>query len=322
MGPGVLSKLLDKIPKQTNTNLLVGFETSDDAAIYKINDDLATIQTVDFFPPMVDDPFIFGQVAATNAISDIYAMGALPSLAMNILCAPPCLDLKVIEEILQGGYSKANEAGIVIAGGHSIMDNEPKYGLCVTGFAKPSEILTNADCKEGDVLILTKPIGIGILTSAHKGNLLSQKQYDDMVNFMTRLNLQARNVIVKNNPHGCTDVTGFGLLGHVFEMAKASQKTIVLEHTAVPILGGVSALADAGCVPGGTMRNLDYLESHIAYGEKISMTTKNILGDPQTSGGLIVSMSEKDAIEAIKQIPDAQIIGYVKAFDGKCLQVI
>ena len=207
-------------------NLLVGFDKKDDACVYKISDDKVSIQTVDFFPPMVDDPYIFGQIAATNALSDIYAMGGDPAVAMNLLCFPSCLDPSLMHDILSGGYSKIAEAGAVVAGGHTIADPTPKYGLCVTGFAHPKEILTNSNAKTGDVLVLTKPIGVGILNTATKAELLSPEKIKELTNVMTTLNKYAKDSLKNLNVNSCTDITGFSLIGHSYEMASGSNKTI------------------------------------------------------------------------------------------------
>ncbi|MEG0944792.1 MAG: selenide, water dikinase SelD, partial [Angelakisella sp.] len=219
VGAGVLAQLLEGIKVHSDPNLLVGFDKSDDASVYKISDDLALVQTVDFFPPIADDPYTFGQIAAVNALSDVYAMGGEPKLALNIMCIPEDMPKEAVHQMLRGGYDKVYEAGALITGGHSILDPEPKYGLCVTGFVHPDHILTNSGARPGDVLLLTKPIGIGVLTTAQKAEILSEEGEKLALSLMTTLNKAARDAMVKYEVHACTDVTGFGLLGHCFEMA-------------------------------------------------------------------------------------------------------
>ena len=219
VGAGVLAQLLEGIRVHHDPNLLVGFDKSDDASVYKISDELALVQTVDFFPPSADDPYLFGQIAATNALSDVYAMGGEPKLCLNIMAVPEDMPKEAVHDILRGGYDKVYEAGALITGGHSILDEEPKYGLAVTGFVHPGKMLTNSAARPGDVLVLTKPIGIGVLTSAGKADLLTKQTVDFMNRMMTTLNKAARDVMVRYRVHACTDVTGFGLMGHGFEMA-------------------------------------------------------------------------------------------------------
>ena len=315
LGPGVLQGILEKLPRFEDKNLLVGFDTSDDACVYKINDTTVCIQTVDFFPPMVDDPYLFGQVAATNALSDIYAMGGDPALALNLICFPSCLDTKVLEEILAGGYSKVKEAGAVIAGGHSIADPTPKYGLCVTGFAHPSQVLSNSTAKNGDVLILTKPLGVGIMNTAAKAELLSAAQLKLMGETMTMLNKYAKEAANGLTINACTDVTGFGLLGHTYEMAKGSRKTITLTTNNLPVIPDALEFAGMGILPEGMYHNLDFLQDKVKIPTTIAQNMQDVLMDPQTSGGLLFSLPEKDAKTLLSRLeavtPWARIIGHV-----------
>lgn len=269
------------------------------------------IQTVDFFPPIVDDPFAFGQIAAANAISDVYAMGGTPKLAMNLLCMPNCLSPEQVEGILQGGYQKAAEAGIVIAGGHTIEDVEPKYGMCVTGFAKPSEILTNGGAKVGDLLVLTKPLGVGVLSTASMAELLDPAGYQEMIRYMTMLNAAAKDVMMRHNPHSCTDVTGFGLIGHAQEMAATSGLTLLIDAKRVPLLPQALAFARDGIVPEGAYRNMHFLEQKVSLDAKVEEAVADLLYDPQTSGGLLVAVSEADANVFCTEYPEAAIIGEV-----------
>lgn len=244
----------------SNPALLVGYDSSDDAAVYRVSDEVAVIETVDFFTPIVDDPYLFGQIAAANALSDVYAMGGEPKLAMNLLCVPNCLPKEDIRAILEGGHAKAVEAGCVIAGGHTIQDNEPKYGLCVTGFVHPDRILKNVGAQPGDVLVLTKPLGSGVLTTAIKADLISPAARDAVYAHMATLNKKAGNAVRSaKNVHACTDVTGFGLLGHSYEMASGSGVTIRLHGATLPLMDEARDMAEMGIIPAGAYRNMDYV---------------------------------------------------------------
>ncbi|MEG2775528.1 MAG: selenide, water dikinase SelD [Acetivibrio sp.] len=315
IGPGVLHGVLEKLPKFENPNLIIGFDTSDDACVYKINEDTVAIQTVDFFPPMVDDPYTFGQIAAANALSDVYAMGGNPATAMNLMCFPSCLDIEIMQSILEGGYSKVAEAGAVIAGGHTISDPTPKYGLCVTGFAHPKEILTNSNAKVGDVLILTKPIGLGIMNTAAKAELLSQEQINKISTIMTTLNKYGKECMKDLSVHSCTDVTGFSLTGHSFEMADGSHTTIELYTQDIPKIEEALDFASMGIIPEGMYNNLDYLSDKFTCKNTLPQNLKDLLLDPQTSGGLLISLPEKDAKEFLSRMeqysPWSRIIGQV-----------
>lgn len=293
----------------------MGFDSSDDAAVYQVRDDLAIVQTVDFFPPIVDDPYTFGQIAAVNSLSDIYAMGSTPSVAMNLICFPTCLPLETMGEILSGGYSKVQEAGAIIAGGHTIEDEEPKYGLCVTGFIHPREVLTNSGCQEGDVLVLTKALGTGILSTAAKAQLLEEKDYHLMVELMTTLNAKARDAMMAVGAHACTDVTGFGLLGHTFEMAEGSKKTIALFSADMPVVPAALDFARMGIIPEGAYANRAYLEERMTVDQGVPLELCDVLADPQTAGGLLISLPESKAPELLSRLSectaDARIVGQV-----------
>lgn len=307
-----------KLPKFEDKNLLIGFDTSDDACVYQINEHQAMIQTVDFFPPVVDDPYVYGQIAAANSLSDVYAMGGAPTLAMNLLCVPNCLPKSAIEGILLGGHDKVKEAGAIIAGGHTIEDVEPKYGLCVTGFIHPKDVLANSSSREGDILILTKPLGTGILTTAAKADLLSAQDYDLMVSVMATLNKYAQQVLSKvGGAHACTDVTGFGMLGHSFEMAAGSSKTIRLFSKELPLIPAAVEMARMGIIPAGAYTNFDYLKDKVSIGSGVSREVLDILSDPQTSGGLLISVPEHKAQEMLRAMeeitPWARIVGQVEA---------
>lgn len=313
------------MPKFSDPDLLVGFDTSDDASVYRMNDDTALIQTVDIFPPVVDDPYEYGQIAAVNSLSDVYAMGGAPKLALNIFCFPEDLPKDVVQAILQGGYEKVKEADALITGGHTIQDSEPKYGLSVTGFAHPDEILMNNTMRTGDVLILTKALGTGILTTAAKAEMLDDDTYKAMVRSMTRLNKYPADIMKNFAVNSCTDVTGFGLLGHAFEMAYGSGKTIKLDHRRLPILPGAEEMAQTGIIPAGAYRNREYLDDLVFVNESVPLDIEDILFDPQTAGGLLISLPESEGIRLAKELKAAdgvsEIIGTVSEFDEYSIKV-
>jgi selenide,water dikinase len=266
-------------------------ETGDDAAIYKLSDDVAVIQTVDFFPPIVDDPYMYGQIAVANSLSDVYAMGGTPILALNIVAFPVTLDKQILTDVLRGGYDKAGEANVLIAGGHTVDDPEPKYGLAVTGIIKPGEQITNAGAMPGDVLILTKPIGTGIITTAGKAKLAPESVIDAAVKAMAELNAKAAEAMLEVGVHSCTDVTGFGLIGHLNGMTNGSKVAARLRLSDVPIFDGVWELLAQDTAPGGTHRNLKSAQAFTRWGEGISEDAKLLLCDAQTSGGLLLSVA-------------------------------
>lgn len=314
------------MPKNTNTdNLLVGLETSDDAAVYRLNDSSALIQTLDFFTPMIDDPYIFGQIAASNSLSDVYAMGGTPIVAMNIVCFPSCHDMNVLAEILKGGFDKVKESGALLVGGHTVDDKEPKYGLSVSGTVHPDNVLSNATAKIGDKLILTKPIGVGILNTAMKEGLVEDKISKYVVDVMVHLNKYAAMSFNNIKVNSATDVTGFGLLGHALEMAKASNVSIEINSDEVPIIEGAIEMASMGIIPAGMYRNKEYIGKDVEI-KSIKTEIEDILYDPQTSGGLLVSVSSDLAEELIKDMKkngsiEAKIIGTVKEKQEKYIIV-
>lgn len=320
VGAGVLSQLLEDIKVRQDENLIVGFDKSDDASVYKINDELAIVQTVDFFPPIADDPYIFGQIAATNAMSDIYAMGGEPKLALNIMAVPKDMDKEHVHALLKGGYDKVYEAGALITGGHSILDDEPKYGLSVTGFINPNNIITNSGAKPGDILFLTKPLGIGILTTAIKADLISDEGIKTAYTLMTTLNKTARDAMVKYDVHACTDVTGFGLMGHLLEMVQGSDVNAVIETKNIDLLDEAYSMAKTGVLPEGLYRNRSFAESFVNVCE-VELAVQDMLYDPQTSGGLLMAVSQNDAdklFEELKKcVPSAQKIGYITECTGE-----
>ena len=319
VGAGVLSQLLEDIRVHTDPNLLVGFDKSDDASVYKVSDDLALVQTVDFFPPIADDPYIFGQIAATNALSDVYAMGGEPKLCLNIMAVPRDMPKEAVHQLLKGGYDKVYEAGALITGGHSILDDEPKYGLAVTGFVHPDKILTNSGAKPGDVLLFTKPIGIGVLTTAAKADLVSEESMALAISMMTTLNKAARDVMVQYRVHACTDVTGFGMLGHLYEMAQGSDVQITLDVEAMDLIPEALELARMGVLPEGMYRNRSFAQEAVDAGDT-ELAKQDLLYDPQTAGGLVMAVDPADAealLAALRPVvPSAQKIGVVGEYEG------
>jgi selenide,water dikinase len=326
VGAGTLSQLLQDFKTRTDPRLIVGFDKSDDASVYIVNDETALIQTVDFFPPIVDDPYLFGQIAATNAISDIYAMGGEPKLALNVLCVTETMEEAWIREILHGGYDKAYEAGVIISGGHTIHGSEPLYGLAVTGFAKPEEIRKNDAAKPGDMLILTKKLGVGILTTAAKAGMMTDPAVmDRLYRQMTQLNKTACEVMQHYRVHSCTDVTGFGLMGHSCEMAQGSGCTLHLQVEKVPFHPEALEMADMGLVPAGAYRNRDFAEKAAEVRGEVSRAMQDILYDPQTSGGLLIAVDERDGEALLRElksaIPDAAMIGYAAEREDQVIVV-
>ena len=305
----------------------MGLDTSDDACVYRITDEIAAIHTVDFFTPIVDDPFWFGQIAAANALSDVYAMGGRPAVAMNLLCVPGCLSQETIRKILEGGHQKAVEAGCVIAGGHTIQDNEPKYGLCVTGYVRPDRVLRNVGARPGDALVLTKPLGTGVLTTAAKADLLDAAQYDRLVHSMAQLNDKAAEAMLQcPEIHACTDVTGFGLLGHTDEMAAGSGVTIRIYSQRLPLLPGALELAEMGIIPAGAYRNHDYVKPRLSAAESAPQARVDLICDPQTSGGLLIALPVEDAgalVAALREhCPDSAIVGTVLPQTDHTLEIV
>ena len=308
------------LPNTVDPRLIVGFDTSDDACVYKLTDELAAIHTVDFFTPIVDDPYQFGQIAAANALSDVYAMGGKPALAMNLLCVPTCLSLETVRRILEGGHDKAVEAGCIIAGGHTIQDNEPKYGLCVTGYVHPDRILKNVGARPGDVLILTKPLGTGVLTTAAKAEMLGDDAHAAMVQSMSTLNAASSAAAQSvGGLHACTDITGFGLIGHAFEMAHGSGVTIRLHSSALPLFESAESLAEMGIIPAGAYRNMDFVKPHLHVEPSAKQARVDLIADPQTSGGLLLAIQKECADELLAALrpcaPQSAVVGIVTEKD-------
>lgn len=322
-----MAQVLRLLPKQDPVpELLVGHETSDDAGVYQLTDEIALIQTLDYFTPIVDDPYMFGQIAAANALSDVYAMGGEPKTVLNIVGYPiKKLGSEILAQILNGAAAKVKEAGAITVGGHSIDDQEPKFGLSVTGIVHPDKVWKNVGAIPGDVLVLTKPIGVGILTTGIKRGAVSAEQEEIVTATMASLNKTAAEALKKYHPHAVTDVTGFGLLGHGSEMARGSEVSLEIHHQKVPVLEGTYELARKGVVPGGSKSNLKWLENDIDFGTLLS-EEQLVLCDAITSGGLLVSLSEDEAIQYVNDLQEkglthSAIIGRVLTKKDKLIIV-
>ncbi len=302
------------MPPVTDANVLVGHATSDDAGVYRLSDDLALVQTVDFFTPVVDDPYDFGRIAAANALSDIYAMGARPLTALNIAAFPvEELGTEILARILEGGAAVAAEAGVVILGGHTVKDDEPKYGLAVTGTIRPDRVVTNGGARPGDLLLLSKPVGTGVLTTARKRDLIGEGELAPAIAAMARLNDRAAAAMLAHGVHGATDVTGYGLVGHGGEMARASGVALALDAARVPLFAGVLELIEQGVVPGGSQDNLADHARFAAYADGVSAALRTVLSDAQTSGGLLIAIPPAGAERVLAELADAVVIGEVLA---------
>lgn len=314
LGAGLLSHVLEKLPKgKMDENLLVGYDSKDDAAVYKVSEDLAIVQTLDFFPPMVEDPYIFGKIAATNALSDIYAMGGEVKTALNIVCFPENMDLNILGEIMRGGSEKVIEAGGTLAGGHSIADSDVKYGLSVTGIVHPDKIYPNNQGKPGDCLILTKKLGVGIICTANRVGEASKEAMDEAIESMTTLNKYAAQICKDYEIHACTDVTGFGFLGHLHEMMDGRLSCHIYASD-IPIIKEAVHQADEFMITAGGQKNRNHVGNAVKF-ENISFAMEEILFDPQTAGGLLIAVSAKEAKSLEKKLQDiglpARIVGEI-----------
>ena len=328
LGPKIIERVLSKLEKPPkDPNLLVGYESSDDASVYKLTEDIATVHTLDFFPPMIEDPYTFGKIAATNALSDIYAMGATPVTALNIVCFPINWDMNILGKIMQGGNEKVIEAGASISGGHSINDDSVKYGLSVTGVVHPGKILKNFGAKIGDKLILTKPLGVGITTTAYKNNIIKDGDYDKMIKSMTTLNKYAMEILLKYRCHALTDVTGFGLLVHTSEMVRNDVSCKIYVNKLPLLNNNLKYYVDQKMITGASPRNEDKIIDIVEYQlSKDKMWYKYLLLDPQTSGGLLCSIDPKDADKAAKDLSkldlESNIIGEIIEKKEKSIYVL
>jgi selenide,water dikinase len=314
LSPKILDQVLPRVPRITDENVLVGFDTSDDAGIYRINDSLALVQTIDFFTPMVDDPFTFGAIAAANALSDVYAMGGRPLTSLSVLCWPGDRDLDDLEAVLRGGAAKMAEAGCVILGGHSVRDDEIKFGFSVTGTVKPDRIWANRGAVPGDTLYFTKRIGTGVISTALKQGIARDSDVDAAVTQMLTLNKAVAESLEIAEIHACTDVTGFGLIAHAREIAMASGVTLEIDAEAVPLLDGALEYAAAGAQPGGLKNNREFAESCVEYTRELDEALNALLFDPQTSGGLLISTTDP--------VPFAYPIGRVIERSAKPIRIL
>lgn len=308
--------------------MLVGISTGDDAGVYRVRDDLAIVSTVDFFTPVVDDPFTYGQIAAANAFSDVYAMGGRPITALNLVCWPQSgLPREMLHEVLRGGSEKAKEAGALIVGGHSVADEEVKYGMAVTGTIDPRRVIRNVGAQIGDALILTKPLGTGVLMTAFKRDRLAQEYYDSAVAMMTQLNARAAEVMLRFEVHAATDITGFGLVGHSSKMADGSGVTIVFEESDLPLLPGALECCRAGLIPGGGARNREFYGPRVKISEEVSDEMAVMAFDPQTSGGLLIAIPAREALRLVAALHEAGsieacIVGRVAESSGFAIELI
>lgn len=321
LAPGDLAQVLSRLPIQSSENVVVGFDTADDAGVFRLTDDTALVQTVDFFTPVADDPFVYGQVAAVNSLNDVYAMGGTPLSALSIVCYPQKGDWDVLGEILAGGQSAMNAEGVVVIGGHSVDDQEMKFGYAVTGIIHPDKVVKNSGAKPGDVLILTKPIGTGAINTAVKNGTASESTVAAAIKAMTTSASKGSKLMTRLGASGCTDVTGFGLLGHAFEMAKASDVTLTIASNDVPLLPDVLELIAAGMLTRGDKNNRVYVGDTIRIAESVSGIMQSALFDPQTAGGLLISLDENKAGEFLNEIPEAKIIGRVETKRQSLIEV-
>jgi selenide, water dikinase len=323
----VLDSVLGKLARQQDANVLVGFDTADDAGVYQLTPELALVQTVDFFTPIVDDPFTFGQIAATNALSDVYAMGGRPISSLAMVCFPDNGDVSILEHILAGGLSKMMEAGCTVIGGHSIRDPEIKFGYSVTGTIDPRRIFANSAAKDGDALVFTKGIGTGVISTAIKREKAEAAWVDAATASMTTLNKIPSEIAQRFNVHGMTDVTGFGLIGHAREMALGSKVGLRITASRVPILEGALTCVDRGYVPGGLTANRDFAECLVTYADTVPANLRTLLYDPQTAGGLLISLPEAEADQLVLELHSAGIfsashIGEVFASDKPSIRIL
>ena len=311
LAPSDLAQVLSKLPPQNNENVIVGFENSDDAGVFRLSDDTALVQTVDFFTPVADDPEIYGRVAAINSLNDVYAMGGTPISALSIVCYPQNGDWDVLGQILTGGQQAMIEAGVVVIGGHSVDDQEMKFGYAVTGIIHPKRVVTNAGAVAGDVLILTKPIGTGAINTAVKRGVVKPETEAAAIKAMTTSAAAASKAMVAAEANSCTDVTGFGLLGHAFEIAKASNVTLQIDSSKVPLLPDVLELISQGMLTRGDKNNRVYVGDTVKFAARVSGEMQSALFDPQTAGGLLISLPTENAAGFLAEIPDALLIGHV-----------
>lgn len=322
LAPSELAQVLSKLPKQDfSKDVLVGFETSDDAGVFKLNENIALVQTVDFFTPVADEPKIYGQIAAVNSLNDIYAMGGQPLTALSIVCFPQNGDWKILGEILLGGQRALNDENVVVLGGHSVDDNEIKFGYAVTGIIEPKRVIKNSESKPGDVLVLTKQIGTGVISTGIKFEKTKEKAKKAALKAMTTSAAQASKVMQRLGANACTDITGFGFLGHAFEMAKASNVTFRIDSEKVPLLPDVLELIEQKMLTRGDKNNRVYVGETVNFAKSVSREMQSALFDPQTAGGLLISLEEKKAEDFLNEVKDAKIIGRVENYKDYLIEV-
>lgn len=322
LAPRDLAQVLGKLPKQNfSTDVLVGFETSDDAGVFRVNEHLALVQTVDFFTPVADEPEIYGRIAAVNSLNDIYAMGGTPVSALSIVCYPQKGDWEILGEIMLGGQKALNEEKVVVLGGHSVDDSEIKFGYAITGTINPQKIIKNSGAKAGDVLILTKPIGTGVISTGIKFGEADEISKQAALKTMTTSARSASEVMRKLDASGCTDITGFGLLGHAYEMAKASNVTFNIKSEAIPLLPNVLNLIEKKMLTRGDKNNREYVGETVTFRESVTKQMQSALFDPQTAGGLLISLEESKAEEFLEKVADAVIIGTVKSYGNILIEI-
>ncbi len=322
MAPGDLAQVLSKLPKQNfSTDVIVGFETSDDAGVFRLDDRTALVQTVDFFTPVADEPEVYGRIAAINALNDIYAMGGTPLSALSIVCYPQKGDWDVLGKIMLGGQNALNEENVVVLGGHSVDDQEIKFGYAITGIINPEKLIKNSGAKTGDFLVLTKPIGTGVISTGIKFGKASEEAKNASLKIMTTSAREASKVMQELQANGCTDITGFGLLGHAFEMAKASNVTLKIDSESVALLPDVIKLIKQKMLTRGDKNNRDYVGDTVKFSESITNEMQSALFDPQTAGGLLISLKAENAYKFIEKVADAKIIGKVESHSNFLLVV-
>ena len=321
LAPGDLAQVLSKLPQQNSENVIVGYDKADDAGVFRLSDEVALVQTVDFFTPVADDPYIYGQVAAINSMNDVYAMGGTPISALSIVCYPQKGDFEVLGRILEGGQRAMNAEGVVVIGGHSVDDQEMKFGYAVTGTVDPRKVVSNAGAKPGDVLVLTKPIGTGAINTAVKRGVASEETINAAIKAMTTSAAAASKAMVRLDANACTDITGFGLLGHAYEMAKASGVRMSIDSSLVPLLPDTLEFIRKGMLTRGDRNNRVYVGETVMMGDQVSAEMQSALFDPQTAGGLLISIQGDKVEGLLAELPDARVIGRIKGKDRTAIEV-
>ena len=321
LAPSDLAQVLSKLPQQNSENVIVGYDTADDAGVFRLSDELALVQTVDFFTPVADDPYIYGQVAAINSMNDVYAMGGTPISALSIVCYPQKGDFEVLGRILEGGQRAMNAEGVVVIGGHSVDDQEMKFGYAVTGTVHPRKVISNAGAKPGDVLVLTKPVGTGAINTAVKRGVASDETVNAAIKAMTTSAAAASKAMVRLGANACTDVTGFGLLGHAFEMAKASGVYMRINSDSVPLLPGTLEFIRQGMLTRGDRNNRVYVGDTVTIADSVSPEMQSALFDPQTAGGLLISIQKDKVEDLLAELPDARVVGQIEGNEKTAIRV-